>query len=206
MLVAVWPGAAAQEIDHATELSIRKRLWIGARIVFKRVGEVIAAVGHDHMIVVEESVESQTDEMVHPVAVEIVMQLVDDIVRCRDVFQLAQHAMPAVGNRVLEQQAFLLQLDVIRAPRRTQDCNDHADDRQQHDHGNRDDTAGALQHGIAASTKLSKLRDGCSPHSQFPGGLRPLARTLRRSACQRLVAVSGEGARVSSDAQFTRSP
>jgi hypothetical protein len=158
------------------------------------------------MIVVEEGVESQTDEMVHPVAVEIVVQLIDDIVGCGDVFQLAQHAVPAVGDRIFEQQTLLLQLHVIRAPGRTQDCNDDADDREQHDHGNRDDAAGAQQHGIAAAAKLSKLRDGCSPHSQFPGGLRPLARTLRRSACQRLVAVSGEGARASPDAQFTRSP
>ena len=116
--------------------------------------------------------------MVNPVAVEIVMQLVDDIVGCGDVFQLAQHAMPAVGDRVLEQQTLLLQLDVIRAPRRTQDCNDHAYDREQHDHGNRNDTAGAQHHGIAAAAKLSKLRDGYSPHSRFPGGLRPFGAHL----------------------------
>jgi hypothetical protein len=141
VLVAIGLRAAAQEVDDAVKICIGKQHRVDARIVLQRVGEVIAAVGDEHMVVVEESIQPQADKMVHPVAVEIVMELVDDIVRCGDVFQLAQNAMPAVGDRIGQQQTLLLQLDVVRASRGTQHRHNNADDRKQHDHGNWNDAA-----------------------------------------------------------------
>ena len=59
-------------------------------------------IGVSGMIVVEKGVKPQANQMVHPVAVEVVVKLVHDIVRGRDVLQFAQHAMPAVSDGVLE--------------------------------------------------------------------------------------------------------
>ena len=68
------------------------------------------------MVVIEERAEPQPDQMMHPVAIEIVVQLIDDVVRGGDVFQFAQHAMAAIGDRVGQEQAFLLQFNVVGAP------------------------------------------------------------------------------------------
>src|SRR3954453_4298933 len=105
--------------------------------------------------------------MVHPVAIEIVVKLVDDVVRCGDIFQFAQHALSAVGDRVGQKQALLLQLDVIGAPCRTQNGYDDAHDREQNDDPNRNDAACAPG-GVTAPAEFTELAYGLPPHWCFP--------------------------------------
>ena len=125
-------NAAAQEIDDAAEFRARRRkqCGIGAVGPFQRVGEMIGAVGDEYMVVVEEGAQPQPDEMMDPVAIEIVVQLIDDIVRGGDIFEFAQHAVAAVGDRIGQEQALLLQFNVVRAPGRGEHRDDDADDRK----------------------------------------------------------------------------
>ena len=107
--------------------------------------------------------------------------------RGRDVFQLAQHAVAAVGDRVLEQQPFLLQLDVVGAlgGRKTATTTQTIATR----------TTMAI--GVAplvraarsspAPAKLRKLRQAFRHTVDSPGGLRLFgARPYGGSACRKI--------------------
>ena len=96
---------AAQQVDDAVELGAAgvEALRIDALVAEQRVGELVGAVDHEDVLVIEEGGEPQADQVVHPVGVEIVVQLQHDVVRGRDVLQLAQHAAAAVGDRLGQQ-------------------------------------------------------------------------------------------------------
>ena len=81
--------------------------------------------------------EPQPDQVMHPVRIEIVVQLKDDIVGGRDVFQFAQHAAAAVDDGVGEKLAFLRQLDVVGALRGREHRDHDADDRHDDDQPDR---------------------------------------------------------------------
>ena len=75
--------------------------------------------------------------MMHPVGIEVVVQLQHDVVRGRDVFELAHHAMAAVGDRLGQQPALLLQLDVVGAFGGGKHRHHDADDRDEDDDADR---------------------------------------------------------------------
>ena len=182
VLVEIRQRAAAQQRDHAVKLELRgaEQVRIDVGIALQRISEVVCAIGDKHVIVVEECIQPQADEMVHPVAIEIVVQLVNDIMRGRDVFQFAQHAMPAVGDRIGQQQALLLQLHIVRPARGGQHRTDHANDRKRNDDPNGDHAGRARTSDVSPPAELFKRRQSLSPHGAPPGNDVRIRRTLGR--------------------------
>src|SRR5206468_1382523 len=73
VFIAVGPGASAQQVNGTPKLGIVEQRGADARIVLECIDELVRAVGYEHMIMVEKGIEPQTDEMMHPVAIEIVV-------------------------------------------------------------------------------------------------------------------------------------
>ena len=187
-------GDPAQELDDAPEI-IARRLearWLDALVVEHRIGEAVGAIDDEDMIVVEEGREPQTDQMMHPVGIEIVVKLQDDIARGRDVFQFAQHALSAIGDRLGEEATLLLQLDVVGTFGSGQDGDHDAHDRDEDDETDRRGADGARPSVQSALTVLRESRQSLSPHGRPPRDDHfVLPRPLACRACERLEAVLG---------------
>ena len=176
---------AAQQLDDAPKVVARRieARRIDALVVEHRVGEAVGAIDDENMIVIEESREPQSDQVMHPVGIEIVMELQDDVARGRDVFQFTQHALPAVGDRLGQEAALLLQLDVVGTLGRGQDGDHDADDRDNDDEADRRRADGARTAVQSALTVLREPRQSLSPHGRPPGlttwfGRDPIAQCL----------------------------
>ena len=163
--------AAAQQVDDAVKLGPRRIEARGhdAGIVQHRVGQLVGAVGDEDMLVVEEGGEPQSDQMMHPVRIEIVVQLQDDIVGCCDVFELAQHAAAAIDDGVGEELALLDQLDVVGALRGGQHRDDDANDRHDDDKADRRGADAARALSFTPIAELSSFAQSPSPHGDPPG-------------------------------------
>ena len=158
----------AQKLDDAPEIIARRfeALRLHALVFEHRVGEAVGAIDDEDMIVVEEGREPQADQMMHPVGIEIVVKLQDDIARGRDVLQFAQHALSAIGDRLGEQAALLVQLDVVGALGRGQDGDHDAHDRDENDETDRRRANGARTSVQSALTVLRESRQSLPPHGR----------------------------------------
>ena len=106
--------------------------------------------------------------MMHPVGVEVVMELQDDVVRGRDILQFAHDAMTAIGDRLDQKPAFLLQFDVVGALR---GGNDRDHDANNGDEDDDADRRGADRARAAAPSAFTELRE--PPYSLPPHGVPP---------------------------------
>jgi hypothetical protein len=162
--------AVAQQFDDADEIRADRieASGLDAGIAEHRVGQMVGAVDHEDVLVVEERGEPQPDQVMHPVGIEIVMQLKDDVVRGRDVLQLAQHAAAAVDDGVGEKLAFLRQLDIV-GPLRGGKHRDHdADDCHENDQSDRRGANAPRPLAVVIAPQPEYLRQSLSPHSAFP--------------------------------------
>ena len=161
---------AAQQLDDAAEIAAHRReaRRIDALVVEHRVGETVVAIDHEDVVMIEERREPQPDQMMHPVGVEIVVELQDDIIRGRDILQFAHHAVAAVGDRLGQEPAFLLQFDVVGPLGRGQHRDDDAKNGNDDDDADRRSADRAATTVILARALLRQSRDSLSPHGRPP--------------------------------------
>ena len=108
-----------------------ERARIDAFLAAERVRETVRSVDQKHVVGAEQRLETQPDILMRPLRVEILPEMLDRRVRGGDVLRLEHGPKPALGKRIEQELALLMQRDLVGPP----GGGDHGDGDERHRQG-----------------------------------------------------------------------